>query len=77
MCKFLTGGSDKEAIALAEQAIRLSPRDRSIWFWCTWIGFVHLLQSRTDEAIAWLEKGAKLRSESLSTALVSRRRVWL
>jgi adenylate cyclase len=31
MCKFLTGGSDHEAIALTEQAIRLSPRDPAIW----------------------------------------------
>ena len=57
MCKFLTGGSDQEAIALTEQAIRLSPRDPVIWWWYTWIGFVHLLQSRIDDAIAWLEKG--------------------
>jgi adenylate cyclase len=57
MCKYLTGGSDEEAIALTEQAIRLSPRDAGIWWWYTWIGFVHLLQSRTDAAIAWLEKG--------------------
>jgi tetratricopeptide (TPR) repeat protein len=57
MCKFLTGGSDQEAIALAEQAIRLSPRDPGISGWYTWIGFVHLLQSRVDEAIVWLEKG--------------------
>jgi adenylate cyclase len=57
MCKFLTGGSDQEAIALTEQAIRLSPRDPNIWWCYTWIGFVHLLQSRIDEAIAWLEKG--------------------
>jgi tetratricopeptide (TPR) repeat protein len=57
MCKYLTGGSDEEAIALTEQAIRLSPRDAGIWWWYTWIGFVHLLQSRTDGAIAWLEKG--------------------
>jgi tetratricopeptide (TPR) repeat protein len=56
-CKFLTGGSDQEAIALTEQAIRLSPRDPNMWWWYTWIGFIHLLQSRTDEAIAWLEKG--------------------
>ncbi len=27
MCKFLTGSSDQEALALMEQAIRLSPRD--------------------------------------------------
>src|SRR4029077_21276046 len=55
-CKFLIGGSDQEAIALTEQAIRLSPRDPSMWVLSHWIGFVHLLQSRTDEAIAWLEK---------------------
>jgi adenylate cyclase len=57
MCKYLTGGPDQEAIALTEQAIRLSPRDLSMWWRYTWIGFVHLLQSRVDEAIAWLEKG--------------------
>jgi len=57
MCKYLTGGPDQEAIALTEQAIRLSPRDPNIWWRYTWIGFVDLLQSRIDEAIAWLEKG--------------------
>jgi adenylate cyclase len=56
-CKYSTGGSDQEAIALTEQAIRLSPRDPMMWSWYTWIGYVHLLQSRVDEAIAWLEKG--------------------
>jgi adenylate cyclase len=60
MCKFVTGGSDQEAIALVKQAIRLSPRDPSMQWWYTWIGFVHLLQSRTDEAIAWLEKARSL-----------------
>jgi tetratricopeptide (TPR) repeat protein len=29
-------------------------------WWYTWIGFVHLLQSRIDEAIAWLEKARSL-----------------
>jgi TolB-like protein/DNA-binding winged helix-turn-helix (wHTH) protein/Tfp pilus assembly protein PilF len=57
VCKYLTGGPDQEAIALTEQAIRLSPRDPGIWWWYSWIGFVHLLQSRIDEAIVWLEKG--------------------
>jgi adenylate cyclase len=54
-CKFLTG-SIEEAIPLHEQAIRLSPRDSLIGFWYQRIGVVHLLQSRTDEAILWLEK---------------------
>src|SRR5262245_32442051 len=57
ICKFLSGGSDQEAISLTEQAIRLNPRGDFLWWRYTWIGFVHLLQSRIDEAIAWLEKG--------------------
>jgi adenylate cyclase len=60
LCKFVTGGSDQEAIALVEQAIRLSPRDPVMQWWYTWIGFVHLLQSRIDEAITWLEKARSL-----------------
>jgi TolB-like protein/class 3 adenylate cyclase/Flp pilus assembly protein TadD len=54
-CKFLTG-SMEEAIPRIEQALRLSPRDPAIHNWYQWIGMVHLLQSRTDEAIVWLEK---------------------
>ncbi len=54
-CKFLTGSID-EVIPLDEQAIRLSPRDPAIGIWYQWIGHVHLLQSRADEAIVWLEK---------------------
>jgi adenylate cyclase len=60
-CKYLTGGSDQETIALTQQAMRLSPRDPMIGWWYTWIGFVHLLQARIDEAIAWLEKGRRAR----------------
>ena len=40
-----------------EQAIRRSPLDPQIGTWYASIGLVHLLQSRTDEAITWLEKG--------------------
>jgi adenylate cyclase len=58
-CKFLTGGSDAEAIELMEQAIRLSPRDPAIAFKYFVIGLVHLFQSRTDEAIPWLEKARR------------------
>jgi tetratricopeptide (TPR) repeat protein len=66
-CKYLMGGSDREAIALVEQAIRLSPRDPGIGWWYTWIGFVHLLQSRVDEAIAWLEKARSLDPKGWNT----------
>jgi TolB-like protein len=55
-CKFLTG-SIEEAIPALERALRLSPRDHRAGNWCARIGLVHLLQSRTDEAILWLEKG--------------------
>jgi TolB-like protein/class 3 adenylate cyclase/Tfp pilus assembly protein PilF len=54
-CK-LWAGSIEEVIPLAEQAIRLSPRDPFISVCYNQIGTVHLLQSRTDDAIFWLEK---------------------
>ena len=55
LCKFFTGAIE-EAIPAQEQAIRLSPRDPRLpnWYWR--IGMIHLLQSRTDEAISWLER---------------------
>ena len=54
-CKFFTG-SLEEVIPLVEQAVRLSPRDPNFGYWYGMIGEVHLLQSRTDEAILWAEK---------------------
>jgi TolB-like protein/DNA-binding winged helix-turn-helix (wHTH) protein/Tfp pilus assembly protein PilF len=53
--KFMAGLLD-DAIPLQEQALRLSPRDSLIGVWYQRIGTVHLLQSRTDDAIPWLEK---------------------
>jgi adenylate cyclase len=55
-CKLYTGSLD-EAIPIAEQAIRISPRDPNIGFRYLLIGTVYLLQSHTDEAIVWFEKG--------------------
>jgi adenylate cyclase len=54
-CKLFAGSID-ETIPLEEQAIRLSPHDPLLGNWYHQIGRVHLLQSRTDEAIVWLEK---------------------
>ena len=54
-CKFYTG-SLEDYIPLVQQAIRLSPSDPLIGVWFGHIGLAHLLQSRTDEAIYWLEK---------------------
>jgi TolB-like protein len=54
-CKFFAG-SIEEAIALAEQAIRLSPRDAFVGAYYRQIGLAHLVQSRTIEAVVWLEK---------------------
>jgi len=55
-CKLFTGSID-EVLPLVEQAFRRGPpRDFQIGTWCGTIGFVHLLQSHTDEAIVWLEK---------------------
>jgi hypothetical protein len=46
----------EEVIPLEEQAIRLSPRDAGSGGWYRQIGIVHLVQSRTKEAVVWLEK---------------------
>jgi adenylate cyclase len=55
VCKIQTGLIE-EAIPLEEQAIRLSPHDPAVFNRYLVIGQIHLLQSRTEEAIAWLEK---------------------
>src|SRR5207253_1751435 len=55
VCKLRTGPIE-ETIPLEEQAIRLSPRDPSVFSRYLVIGQVHLLQSRTEEAIVWLER---------------------
>ena len=54
-CKLLTG-SIEEVIPLVERSIRLNPRAPRIAIMYFRIGQVQLLQSRTDEAVAWLEK---------------------
>jgi TolB-like protein/Flp pilus assembly protein TadD len=54
-CKLYTG-SIEEVIPLAERAIHLGPREPWIGHCYYLIGTVHLLQSRTDEAIVWFEK---------------------
>jgi adenylate cyclase len=54
-CKILTGEMD-EAIRLSEKGIRLSPRDPNIGAMYAQIGRAHLLQSRIEQAVLWLEK---------------------
>jgi len=54
-CK-LYAGSIEGVIPLAEQAIRLSPRDPVVGSFYYLIGTVYLLQSHIEEAIVWFEK---------------------
>ena len=54
-CK-LHAGPIEEVISLQQQVVRLSPRDPLIGNMYGRIGTAYLLQSRTDEAIVWLEK---------------------
>ena len=54
-CKTYIGPVD-DAILAQERAIRLSPRDPGLCHWYFRIGEAHLLQSRVDQAIHWLEK---------------------
>lgn len=58
-CRFFLG--DLENVIPAQlRAIRLSPADPYLpnWYWR--IGMVHLLQSRIEEAIAWLERASSV-----------------
>ena len=54
-CKTYIGPVD-DAIFAQQHAIRLSPRDPRLFNWYFRIGEAHLLQSRVDQAIDWLEK---------------------
>jgi tetratricopeptide (TPR) repeat protein len=58
-CKFLTGGSSDEVLALYDQVIRLSPRDPGLAFTYAWVGVVHLFNSRPDEAVIWYERAVR------------------
>jgi len=57
-CKLLIGSID-EVIPLVEKLLRLSPHDPEVSVWNYWIGCVHLLKSRTEEAILWFEKARR------------------
>jgi TolB-like protein/class 3 adenylate cyclase len=63
-CKILIGLIE-EGVAAQEQAIRLSPRDPQIGIYYSRIGIAHLLESRVDEAIAWLGK-ARIASPNMA-----------
>jgi adenylate cyclase len=54
-CKIYTG-SIEETIPLIERAMRLSPHEPRGGSWYHNIGLVHLLQSRTEQAVTWLER---------------------
>jgi TolB-like protein/Flp pilus assembly protein TadD len=68
-CKLMTGSID-EVIPLAEQVIRLSPRDPYIANRYARIGSVHLLQSHYSDAVLWLEK-ARSANRALPTVHAS------
>jgi TolB-like protein/DNA-binding winged helix-turn-helix (wHTH) protein/Tfp pilus assembly protein PilF len=61
-CKLWTG-SVADAVTLVEQAIRISPRDAWVATWYWKIGRLHLVQSRTYEALAWLERARRANPE--------------
>ena len=56
-------GSLEPAIAVLLQVVRLSPRDPEIGVWFGRIGLIHLLQSRFDEAVLWLERARNANPE--------------
>jgi len=61
-CRVYLGSLDA-ALSALKQVIRLSPRDPQIGVWFARIGLVHLLQSRINEAILWLERARSANPE--------------
>ena len=49
-------GAVAEGLALVERAVRLDPGDPLVGIWYARIGLAHLLMSRIDDAIYWLDK---------------------
>jgi tetratricopeptide (TPR) repeat protein len=62
----LQAGLIDEVIPVLEQAIDLGPHHPQLGTWYFQIGPVHLLQSRGDEAICWLEKARNAMPEHTS-----------
>jgi TolB-like protein/DNA-binding winged helix-turn-helix (wHTH) protein len=62
-CKFWSG-SIEDSIRLAEHAMSIRPHDglRALWYFR--IARVHLVESRTNEAIGWLERAQIANSET-------------
>ena len=65
-CKFMTCAGE-QAIPLLEKAIRLSPRDPSLYLWTGRIASSYHHQYRIDEAITWFEKSRQANPEFLPT----------
>ncbi len=56
-------GRTDEAIAAAERAMRLSPRDPLTWVFQTYIGVAHFTAGRDEEAVLWLRRGVQRRPD--------------
>ena len=71
-CDLYTGAVEQIPPTL-EHIFRLSPRDPNIGHWHDRIGLMHLLQSRIEEAIVWLEKAQNVspRSPNIHAHLAS------
>ena len=61
-CKFWSG-SIEDSVPLAEYAMSIRPDDAFSASWYLSIGRVHLVQSRTNEAIGWFERARIANSE--------------
>jgi adenylate cyclase len=53
----LYSGQPEAALPYFEKSLQLNPRWQNIFFTYRWLGFCHLLQSQTDEAIDFFRRG--------------------
>ncbi len=73
-CEIYLGQID-HGIALEERAIELSPRDPFLGVWYFRIGQARMLQSRTDEALQWLEKSHDMNADPSGRGRLAGRRI--
>jgi adenylate cyclase len=49
-------GQYEKAIELLDKAVRLSPRDPSLFYWYYWKGYAYFALRHDDEAIEWARR---------------------
>jgi adenylate cyclase len=71
-CSLTASGRADDGIVMLEKAIRLSPRDRSMHLFLSYIALAHFVAERYDETVVWAKKSLELQpNHSMPWGLVA------